>query len=145
MYFPVDACVDELNLSLLAISSLLSLDNRSMLIGFGITTSSILSICLAYRQTHSLAAGMLSTRASPGAYCLPFLQVSNSVEKMGALVFKQPSDCGLWNCFRSLCQYSSPLLPWAQRSPLAEHRARHCRKTQILVPPVTAGGSLPHW
>lgn len=52
-----------------------------MLTGFGIITSSILSTCLTHRQMHSLAAGMLSTRASPGGYCLPFLQVSTPVEK----------------------------------------------------------------
>lgn len=94
MYFPVDACGDGLNLSLLAISSLLSLENRSMLIGIGITTSSTLSTHLAYRQMHSLAAGMLSTRASPGGYCLLFLEVSTSVGKKWADWFL--TTLGLW-------------------------------------------------
>lgn len=90
VYFPVDACVDGVNLSLLAISSLQSLDKGSMLTGFGITSSSILSTCSVYREMHSLAPGMLTTMAGPGHYCLPFLQVSTSVENIYALVFKNP-------------------------------------------------------
>lgn len=69
-----------------------------------------------------------------------------SVEKMGALVFNNPQTviCGI--AFRVNVSVQHRGCPGhRERSPLAEHCARVCRKTPVLVPPVAAGGTLLHW
>lgn len=142
--------MDGLNLSLLAISLLQSLNSRSMLTGLGITTSSILSICLGYRQTHSLTAGRLSPRAGPGGCCLPLLQAPTSVENMGALVFNKPQTviCGIaFGVYANIQHHRCPghrEALWLSTVPGFEKNTYSCtpRNCWRLPPSLVKGESL---